>query len=300
MATDMRKRPLIFGEVLFDRFPDGNRVLGGAPFNVAWHLQAFGARPLFVSRVGDDESGREVKARMAAWAMDTSGLQTDPEHPTGAVSVSYQDGEPSFDILADQAYDFIDSANLPEVADYALLYHGSLALRDHGSRDAFDVLASAMEAPVFVDVNLRDPWWHSDEVLKRMRGARWAKLNEDELERLSDGREPPEERAARVRRLFDLDLLILTLGAQGALAVSAAGEAVRVVPRPVADPVVLDPVGAGDGFTSVVILGLLHDWPLNDIMERAQDFASAIVTHQGATVDDRDFYTAFTRQWGIR
>jgi len=32
----------IFGEVLFDQFPDGQQVLGGAPFNVAWHLQAFG------------------------------------------------------------------------------------------------------------------------------------------------------------------------------------------------------------------------------------------------------------------
>ncbi|MGD9171680.1 MAG: carbohydrate kinase, partial [Candidatus Thiodiazotropha sp.] len=32
----------IFGEVLFDCFPTGEQVLGGAPFNVAWHLQAFG------------------------------------------------------------------------------------------------------------------------------------------------------------------------------------------------------------------------------------------------------------------
>ena len=34
-------RPVVFGEVLFDCFPDGSRVLGGAPFNVAWHCQAF-------------------------------------------------------------------------------------------------------------------------------------------------------------------------------------------------------------------------------------------------------------------
>ena len=35
-------RAIIFGEVLFDTFPDGTAVLGGAPFNVAWHLQGFG------------------------------------------------------------------------------------------------------------------------------------------------------------------------------------------------------------------------------------------------------------------
>ena len=51
---DPRARPAVFGEVLFDCFADGTRVLGGAPFNVAWHLQAFGEAPLFVSRVGDD------------------------------------------------------------------------------------------------------------------------------------------------------------------------------------------------------------------------------------------------------
>ncbi|MBA1332725.1 carbohydrate kinase, partial [Candidatus Endoriftia persephone str. Guaymas] len=53
----MESHPIIFGEVLFDCFEDGSRVLGGAPFNVAWHLQALGAAPLFISRVGDDSLG---------------------------------------------------------------------------------------------------------------------------------------------------------------------------------------------------------------------------------------------------
>ena len=51
----MNAQPLVFGEVLWDCFPDGQQVLGGAPFNVAWHLHAFGISPLFVSRVGQDE-----------------------------------------------------------------------------------------------------------------------------------------------------------------------------------------------------------------------------------------------------
>ena len=52
-------RPVIIGEVLFDRFPNNVLVLGGAPFNVAWHLHGFGASPLFVSRIGDDEAGKK-------------------------------------------------------------------------------------------------------------------------------------------------------------------------------------------------------------------------------------------------
>ena len=62
-------RPLIFGEVLFDHFPDGSAVLGGAPFNVAWHLQAFGLKPLFVSRVGNDAAGESVRWAMRQWRM---------------------------------------------------------------------------------------------------------------------------------------------------------------------------------------------------------------------------------------
>ena len=49
-------RPVVFGEVLFDRFDDGSSVLGGAPFNVVWHLQGFGLDPLLISRVGRSSS----------------------------------------------------------------------------------------------------------------------------------------------------------------------------------------------------------------------------------------------------
>ena len=42
-----RARAVILGEVLFDSFPGGTATLGGAPFNVAWHLQGLGASPPF-------------------------------------------------------------------------------------------------------------------------------------------------------------------------------------------------------------------------------------------------------------
>lgn len=82
-------RPIIVGEVLFDQFPDGQRVLGGAPFNVAWNLQGLGFAPLLVSAVGSDDAGREVRSRMEAWGMDTSGLQRSAQWPTGRVQVEF-------------------------------------------------------------------------------------------------------------------------------------------------------------------------------------------------------------------
>ncbi len=68
----MSSQLCIFGEVLLDHFPDGKRVLGGAPFNVAWHLQAFGQSPGFISRVGDDAEGETVRTAMSDWGMATN------------------------------------------------------------------------------------------------------------------------------------------------------------------------------------------------------------------------------------
>lgn len=47
---------------------------------------------------------------------------------------------------------------------------------------------------------------------------------------------------------------------------------------------VQDTVGAGDAFTSVLLLGLLRSWPLQDTLKRAQKFASDVVGIQGARV----------------
>ena len=57
ITSRSRGKPLIYGEILFDIFPGDKKVLGGAPFNVAWHLQGFGLAPLFMSRIGEDAEG---------------------------------------------------------------------------------------------------------------------------------------------------------------------------------------------------------------------------------------------------
>jgi fructokinase len=89
-----RGRPVVVGEVLFDVFPDDDRILGGAPFNVAWHLQAFGLDPLLITRIGDDADGTAVVDAMSSWGMDLSGVQTDAGAPTGEVRVRGERGEP--------------------------------------------------------------------------------------------------------------------------------------------------------------------------------------------------------------
>ncbi len=296
MDKSAGKRPLVFGEVLFDRFPDGSAVLGGAPFNVAWHLQAFAQAPLFISRVGDDPLGRRIRAAMLDWGMDTAGLQLDSAHPTGTVEVGIEQGEPHYDIVADRAYDFVQADALPPLTSAALLYHGSLALRGEVTRHAFQTLSTRVQAPRFLDVNLRTPWWQQQSVIDLIQGAHWIKLNEHELTELTpdtDGGEAPGE---NLRRKHGLQALILTRGAQGARLLTQNGS-LDIAPEPAER--VVDTVGAGDAFASVILLGLLNDWPLDTSLERAQTFASAMVGVRGATVQNADFYAPYILDWGL-
>jgi len=291
------KRPVIFGEVLFDRFPDGSAVLGGAPFNVAWNLQAFGQAPLLISRVGQDALGEQIRETMTDWSMDTSCLQSDMSHPTGIVDISFRDGEPSYDIVAGSAYDFIESAGFAALDNVAVLYHGSLALRSDATRQAFAALVAQLPVPRFVDVNLRAPWWHQQGVLDMIDGATWVKLNQHELALLSPDAGPGADVAEDLRQRHSLQGLILTRGSRGA---ELLGDETKISVAPESATQVVDTVGAGDAFASVILLGLLQAWPLQITLERAQSFASAAVGLRGATTTDANFYSQFSAAWGIR
>lgn len=294
----MTGRPIIFGEVLFDHFPDGSAVLGGAPFNVAWHLQALGLAPLFVSRVGDDDPGRQIRDAMTGWGMDTSGLQQDPAHGTGTVEVSLAGGQPSYEIVADRAYDHIAAADFPpQLKDAGMVYHGTLATRQHGSRQALESLRERLSAPVFLDVNLRDPWWERDTVLAAVGRADHLKLNDDELDLLLPAGGALEARVSRLMAEHGLTTVVVTQGSAGARGFAVDGEQAAVAPSGVAE--VADTVGAGDSFAAVLMAGLLLGWPLTDTLIRAQALASAVVGVRGATVGDPEFYRPFLGAWGL-
>lgn len=291
-------RPVVVGEVLFDMFPDGSRVLGGAPFNVAWHLQAFGAEPVMITRVGEDTPGTEVLGAMEAWGMDRTGVQRGPSHPTGTVQVSLKEGEPSFDIVADQAYDHTapdEALQVLQGLDLSLIYHGSLFLRSAAARSVLDAIREQMSLPAFVDVNLRSPWWDLREVRSMLSAARWAKLNENELVQLGSNAGDPDVNAREILRDHDLETLIVTRGADGA-SVLVSDRSDSASPSTLGE--VVDTVGAGDAFSAVCILGLTHGWSAAQMLDRALQFAAEICSVRGATTNDREVYDRFAKDWG--
>lgn len=290
----MSKSIAVFGEVLFDCFADGSRILGGAPFNVAWHLQAFGAAPSFISRVGRDAAGEQIRQAMADWGMSQAYLQVDARHQTGVVAVELNAGQPSYTILPEQAYDFIDRRPLAAVA-CDLLYHGSLALRHSVSRQACTQLMAQHHGLVFVDVNLRAPWWRLESIDRLLYRADWVKLNQDEFGQLQSLSVSLEQAMQAFIERYRLQGLLVTQGEKGAVCRLVGGECYVVEPETHGD--VVDCVGAGDAFSSVMLLGLARNWPLATTLRRAQQFASAVVGQRGATVVDPGFYRDFVEAW---
>ncbi len=286
--------PLIFGEVLFDCFPDGARVLGGAPFNVAWHCKGFGLEPVFVSRVGEDDNGQSILAAMQGWGMYTASIQRDMQHPTGIVDVRFVANEPEYTIVENSAWDFIHAPVIDADAP-SILYHGSLALRSSASRVGLQQIRKQHHGPVFVDINLRPPWWQAAIIEYALAGCTHLKLNEHELELLVPSATDAMQRVELLFEKYPLQLLILTRGVQGASAMTRDGKSLTVSPE--AANHVVDTVGAGDAFSSVILTGLCRGWSLEDSLQRAQQFASQVVGVQGATIRDRELYQSMCSEW---
>lgn len=308
--------PIIFGEILHDYFPDGKQVLGGAPFNVAWHLHGFGLAPLLVTRIGDDAAGQTAFQAAEQWGLLTDAIQRDTVHPTGRVQVFIDNGAPHFEIPLEQAYDYINMSQVQQaLKNYPcrLLYHGTLALRQATSRQTLQSLNT--DLPIFLDVNLRAPWWDEASIKSFMKAATWVKLNEDEMALIEPSFKSFHERdlvfsanammrstredediLTAVCQQYELAMLVVTLGDKGAL-LKLPDCPLFKVPTP--NIAVMDSVGAGDAFSAVMIAGLIQHWTPEILLKRAVAFAAAICQIRGATTFDKTLYQTTLAQWKL-
>jgi fructokinase len=294
----------VFGEALVDDFASGP-VVGGAPFNVARHLAAFGLSPLMCTRIGNDANGERVREQFRQFGMKEDALQLDPVRPTGRVQVEEGQGEHRFIILPDQAYDHIEA--LAPAAKPARFYFGTLAQRAPGSRAALEKLLAATDAPRFLDLNLRGDQVATEVVLESLRRADLVKVNDAELLWLHDalGRPRPEgedilgdaaaEACLDLIRRIGLRGMVVTLGARGAAWFGADGA--RLVAHAGAPVAVIDTVGAGDAFSSVFLLGDVLGWPIAATLQRANEFAAAICAIRGAVPANTGFYAPWRSRW---
>ena len=263
---------IIWGEVLWDLFPDGAQ-LGGAPSNVAWHLGRAGGWARLVSRVGDDDEGRRAIARLGE-VCDTSLVQVDPERATGVVEVTLERGEPRYRLVPDRAWERIACTDdvISALGEASVMVYGTLAQRTAAGLDGWRAGIAAAHGRC-----LTGGIEEGVAVLAALERADMVKVNDRELASLADWlgwNDPIAELRKRPR------VVAVTHGAAGATLYGEAG-AVEIPATP-AKPGG-DNVGCGDAFLAILVHGMTLGWDLAECGRAASRWAAAVAEVRGAT-----------------
>ncbi|HMQ49460.1 MAG TPA: carbohydrate kinase [Saprospiraceae bacterium] len=274
---------ICFGEVLWDLLPDG-KIAGGAPMNVACHVNNFGIQSKMISRVGSDDLGLELLHFLKNKGVDIALIQQDSTFPTGVVNVTLTDtGQPSYEIVQRVAWDYIqlDAANQEAVAVADALVFGSLACRTDRTRNT--LLGLLEEAPYAVfDINLRPPFYSQRLLEELLEKAALVKMNDEELDIVAawyDDYSTVEEKMHLVSNRFALESLVLTQGAAGALLLtdgmlfSQKGFPVKVQ----------DTIGSGDTFLAGLLYKKLSRAAPQECLEFACGAGALVASLKGGT-----------------
>ena len=302
MSKESIKPTIIcYGEILWDNLPT-RRTAGGAPMNVAYHLNRAGAQSQLISRVGNDQAGTDLIEFSKQKGLPTALLQTDPLYPTGEVIAKVMENhEVVYDILPNAAWDFI--ALLPGLKELAsgaeAFVFGSLAARNEESRQT---LLQILESAKFkvLDINLRAPHYSREVLELLLSEADLLKLNSDELALLTEwffrSNAAEQESIRFLQQQFTIAEIIVTKGAAGASYyaedTSYSGEAYAVT--------VADTVGAGDSFLAAFLYKKLSGCPIAETLDYALATGAFIASKPGAcppyTLSDLDHFISLHKQ----
>jgi fructokinase len=272
-ATNQIISVVCFGEVLFDIFPTHKKI-GGAPLNVAIRLASLGIQSQIISRIGNDEIGKELLEYINDHKVNSSSIQVDQDLKTGEVVVELNDkGSASYTINYPAAWDKIIGTLEDEIiikkAD-ALVF-GSLVCRDSVSQNTLFELINYAKYTVF-DVNLRAPFYTKELLNHLMHEADFIKFNDDEIYEISEYLKSPfhslEQNILFIAEHTNTKHICVTKGSHGAVLYYDnqfyynSGYKIKVA----------DTVGAGDSF----LAGLLSKLLAKEDPQNAIDFACAI------------------------
>lgn len=272
------------GEVVWDIFAD-KQVLGGAPINVAYHLNSLHMDVQIITRVGTDALGDKTLDKLASLGLSLDGVQKDNQLPTGTVNVTVDEhNEPHFDIVAPVAWDNISLDDAEKVvgdSTFSLVF-GTLAQRDERTRKVIHALWDKSSTR-FYDVNLRPPFTTKELVLDSLKVADIVKVNGYELVTIAEWNaiDSSDKKTAAQLLLnkYKIIAVVVTEGKDGAWLVTVDGFYSNTAPA----VTVADTVGAGDAFFATLIEGYLkgREWP--DCLARANKRGGYVASQHGAT-----------------
>jgi fructokinase len=279
----MKTNIICFGEMLWDVLPTGKQP-GGAPMNVAVHLKNLGHNPQMISRIGNDELGKELLTFVTEKGLSTDLIQQGETHLTGVVKANVSDkNEVTYKIVQPVAWDYIQHGEAlgDAVASADVFVYGSLSARSATSAETLFRLLKKARFKVF-DVNLRAPHYDQTTLEHLLNEADMVKMNANELTLLSTWYAPnaDEETAiVELARRFDLQTICVTKGEHGAV-LWTAGQFYHTNGFQVE---VKDTIGSGDSFLAALLTCLLDGQSPAESLQFACAMGSLVATYRGAT-----------------
>ena len=283
------------GEILFDVYAN-KKTLGGAPFNFIYHIINLTGKGNFVSRIGEDDFGNEILSILKERNISTGFIQIDEVRPTGiAKPILNEKKIPEWVIETERAYDFIGfDSEISHLINKQTdcLYFGTLAQRNEVSRRTIQSFFSN-QIKFFCDLNIRQNFYTKEILNKSLFAADVLKINTDELQIINNelfrNGNSLSDLPKKLINDFNIELLCLTKGEEGAeLFTKEEHNALRIKAEKI-----VDTVGAGDAYASILCIGFLQKWELKKINETASCFANEILKVNGALPDDNSVYQKF-------
>jgi fructokinase len=272
-----------FGEVLWDMLLSG-KLPGGAPMNVAYHLNQLGINTAMISRVGKDTFGQELMGFLQKKGVSTSYIQTDKTHPTGTVEVTLDPkGSPSYQIMTDVAWDFIelDTKSVEVIHNAKFFVFGSLAFRNINNRKVLSqTIATNDKTHKILDLNLRKPFPAKQDIISLLTFANSLKMNDEELEVVScwfDLGDEEQKQIAALKERFDLDWVIVTKGAKGSVCIANS----RFYTQDASEVQIQDTIGSGDAFLAGFITQFHKGVPIQNCLAYASALGAYVATKAG-------------------
>jgi len=250
--------------------------------NAAYHLQKQGQQVAVISKVGKDNYGERLLTLLKDNGITTDYVQQDALQPTGKVLAQpIGEHDVQYNILFPVAWDFIEwqpaLGALLQQAQY--LVFGSLAARNEVSRNTLQKLLNWKIKKV-LDINLRPPHYSPEQIKDLLKQCDILKLNESELQLISSwygAFSTAEEQVRIIARQFNINTIVVTMGASGALLYMND----HFYMHPGFRVKVADTIGSGDAFLAGFLSSLIKGRTPEECLTIANATGALVASRSG-------------------
>ena len=269
--------------------PTFERKIGGAELNVAIGCSRLGLKTGWISRLGNDEFGRHIFNTVRGEGIDVSQLELVDGYPTslnfkeimgdGSVRTFYYRTNSPTTALTIETLDeeYIKNSKILHITgifpavdkkkNIELIKHAISLAKKHGVLVSFDP-------------NIRLKLWSKEEARKTLREylpyVDILLTGEDEAELLMGTSDPIQ--VIEYSKEFGISYVAIKQGEKGSVGYH---EGNYIEAPAFKSKKVVDTVGAGDGFDSGFLYGLINKWPLEKTLKFANVIGSMVVSVSG-------------------